>query len=244
MGDTNRIIMGDDYKLKKIEYDNRLEKVVLKYTCTANNILPVFNDEFTDYKVVKVLNDNGFYTISIVANVANKINGYFKECSFEGIEELISIDLIRYTSELTTMKNMFKNCINLSYINTKRLDTTNVTDITGAFMNCESLKVVNLLTCDLSRINSLNDLFNGCKSMLYIELPEMKNVYYMSHTFANCESVKEINLSRINTSSTTIMTALFANDISLKTIVGINDLNVSKTLSLILSLSKISFLLS
>lgn len=101
-------------------------------------------------------------------------------------------DLISYndTSNVTTMKNMFANCIKLTTI--PQLDTSNVTDMSSMFSNCTTLTTIPQL--NTSSVTNMKNMFIYCSNLTTIDISHM-NIESPSNTdyFANyCYSLTKL----------------------------------------------------
>ena len=94
-------------------------------------------------------------------------------------------------SDLTFMKCMFENCINLKSLDTSNWNSHFVTDMSRMFMYCASLTSLNLSGLETSHVEN------------------------MDYMFAGCESLTSLDLSNFNTVSLSSMTSMFDMDISI-----------------------------
>ena len=106
---------------------------------------------------------------------------------------LTSIDTsLAYTSEFTSMRQMFYNCSNLVDIDVSTFDTSRVTDMSGMFMGCTSLEYVEIKSLNKSKVTDMSSMFEGCSSLdlgQNTELGDISNVVSMSRMFYNCVSL-------------------------------------------------------
>lgn len=117
--------------------------------------------------------------------------------SFEGI---INFD---DTSNVTDMKEMFRECTNL--ISIPLLNTSNVTNMYGFAMANSSLKSIPLL--DTSNVTDMGYMLYKCVVLNNIPLFNTSNVTNMNSMLLGCEKLKEIPL--FDTSKVTNMSNMF-----------------------------------
>jgi surface protein len=91
-------------------------------------------------------------------------NGFKKLTSIEGIKNL-------KTDEVTSMKQMFKDC---SALNSNSLDlsgfiTSKVTDMSGMFWGCSALTTLDLGNFDTSQVTTMKNMFFKCSPTLSVE---------------------------------------------------------------------------
>ena len=115
------------------------------------------------------------------------------------------------TSEVTTMKEMFSGCTNLSSLTITNFDTSKVTNMQAMFHNCRSLSSLNLSKFNTSSVENMAFMFNQCRKLQTIEGLDnfdTSNVTTMQQMFAWCSGLKQLNLP-FNTSSVEHMEYMF-----------------------------------
>ena len=78
--------------------------------------------------------------------------------------------LILDTSNMTTMKDLFKNCTQLNSIECSDWDTSNVTDMSYMFVGCESLTQLDLSNWDISNVTTMESMFYNCTNLISITM--------------------------------------------------------------------------
>ena len=106
---------------------------------------------------------------------------------------LLTVDYLNIDTNITSMKEMFYGCTNLTYVNTTNWNTTNVTNMYYAFCNTK-----------ISEINVTS--FNTDK---------VTNMEYM---FGNCSLLRFIDITNFTTRSDTSTGSMFANNNNMKVI--------------------------
>ena len=106
---------------------------------------------------------------------------------------LLTVDYLNIDTNITSMKEMFYGCTNLTYVNTTNWNTTNVTNMYYAFCGT-----------NISEINVTS--FNTDK---------VTNMEYM---FGNCSLLRFIDITNFTTRSDTSTGSMFANNNNMKVI--------------------------
>lgn len=162
-----------------------------KFNSSIDTLFSEVNDGFV-YTHNDIDNGDGTITRTIYSDQLPTIIR-FEDC--EGLLELLYLN----TSELTTLRNTFKNCYNVTSINTTDWDTSNVTDMASIFEYCESLTSLNISNWDLNKASRTTSMFYNCTSLTSIL---MNNSDYNSVNKIIAElpdrSVSNIDLSQIN----------------------------------------------
>lgn len=146
-----RILKGININSKLV--DNKIELIVkgssrdiiLVYTATTD-ILPVFNNEFIDYRVESITTDDGSITKTILSSEKpTKIS--FKDC-----DTLTSVSYIDI-SNITNMNDMFYGCKSLTTLDVSNWDTEGWK--CGRLMEFKDTVTVN------TYLNKSNDFFES-----------------------------------------------------------------------------------
>ena len=121
------------------------------------------------------------------------------------------------TSEVTTMREMFRGCSSLMELpDLYMLDTSKVTDMAYMFYVCSGLTSLNLAT----------HVYLGGRRTVFTNFTTTK-VTTMANMFSGCASLTSLNLDNFNTSSVTSMRFMFNQCNNLATIVGIDKFDTS-----------------
>ena len=132
---------------------------------------------------------------------------------FKCCESLTDLDLSGFdTSNVTDMDGMFTGCESLTSLDLSGFDTSSVTDMDGMFTGCESLTSLDLASFDTSSITDLTCMFADCWSLTSLDLAsfDTSNVIDMNFMFAGCESLTDLDLSGFDTSNVTNMYNMFS----------------------------------
>jgi len=146
---------------------------------------------------------------------------------FNGIEK-IKFGLVD-TSEVTDMKNMFHNCISLTFLDVSNFDTSNVTDMSSMFHACKSLTSLNVSKFDTSNVTNMSAMFRECWGLSSIDISNFNtsNVTNMSSMFNSCSGLTKLDISNFNTSKVTSMFYMFHGCSSL-TSLDLSNFNTSE----------------
>lgn len=139
---------------------------------------------------------------------------------FSGLEELTYMDVRGLdTSDITSMYRMFFNCSNLTHLNLSGWDTGRVTDMSYMFQNCSNLTELDINGWNTGSVTTMYNLFRECKSLTRLDLSSwnMSSVTEISCMFYGCTGLTELNLSSWDTGNITgnRMEAVFYNCSSL-----------------------------
>lgn len=106
-------------------------------------------------------------------------SGDIRDCSylFGGSNEILvciflkKIDLSGFnTSNVTDMKFMFYDCVNLIDLNVSNLNTSKVTDMSYMFCNCQSIKTIDLRSFDTHNVIDMDVMFSNCREVKEIRV--------------------------------------------------------------------------
>ena len=114
-------------------------------------------------------------------------------------------------SNITSMKCMFGNCLNLDTLDLSNFDTTNVTDMSYMFYGCSGLKILDLSNFDTTNVTCMRSMFEGCYGLKTLELSnfDTTNVTCMRSMFNGCFGLKTLELSDFDTTNVTDMASMF-----------------------------------
>lgn len=123
---------------------------------------------------------------------------YTCERMFQDQDEITSLDLRNLdTSQVTSFLGMFWNCYGLKTINLTGLNTSRATSFALMFSSCTSLTSIDLSPLNASRVVSVSSMFSGCRSLTSVNLSSLKSapLQYASSMFSGCTSLTSIDLS-------------------------------------------------
>ncbi|MCR5418368.1 MAG: BspA family leucine-rich repeat surface protein, partial [Lachnospiraceae bacterium] len=101
------------------------------------------------------------------------------------------------TSRMTTMRNMFGSCRNLESLDLSMLDTSSCTCMGFLFKDCQSLSKVNLDNVDTSKVIDAGGMFRGCSALTELDLSsfDTSSVERIANMFNGCTNLETIYVS-------------------------------------------------
>ena len=184
------------------DYPNNL---IAKYTANASGVLPTFNSGYQ--YTINESELNGVYTVELYSDTD------FTSCTFSEKTELLTVDYLKVTDKVTTMRAMFYGCSKLTQLDVSNWDASQVTNMNTAFQNCSKLTQLDVSNWDTSQVKSMYAMFYGCSSLTQLDVSnfDMSNVTSMSAMFQNCSKLTQLDVSNWDTSNVTNMSAMFQN---------------------------------
>ena len=172
---------------------------------SSTDTLPVFNSGYT-YDYTDVDNGDGTTTRTITSDSLPT------SISFGSKTGLVNLSYLN-TSDLTSMREMFIDCYNLTSIDVSSFDTSKVTDMQHMFYNCGKLTSLDLSSFNTSKVTTMQHMFYNCSILTSINLSsfDTSNVTIMRYMFYNCKKLTSLDVSSFNTSNVTDMNNMFNN---------------------------------
>ena len=179
----------------------------------------------------------------------NTSNATNMTAMFRGCNNLTELDLRMFdTSNVKSMYNMFAESgiknVNLSSFVTHNLDGGGMQRM---FLKCTKLESLDLSSFDTSSITNFEKTFGGCSSLTKLDVSnfDTSNVTNFYDMFNGCSSLKELDVSGFDTSKAVIMGNMFSGCSSLESL-DVSHFNTSnvKTMSNMFSSLKCSLDLS
>ena len=127
-----------------------------KFNSSIDTLFSKVNEGFV-YTHTDIDNGDGTITRTIYSDQLPT------EIRFEGCEGLLEV-LYLNTSELTTLRKTFKNCYNVTSINTTDWDTSKVTSFYEAFGDCNLLTTLDVSNFNTSNVTDMGNMFYNCQS--------------------------------------------------------------------------------
>ena len=148
------------------------------------------------------------------------------------------------TSEVTSMSNMFYNCVSLGSLDLSGFNTDNVTDMSAMFaeshiysLNISSFNTANVTTMrrmfyntymtefdvhhfNTANVTDMNSMFGLCEDITSLDLSSFNTskVENMGSMFVTCERLSNLDISSFSTENVTDMSNMFYNCKALGTI--------------------------
>ena len=140
---------------------------------------------------------------------------------FEDCLSLTSLDLSNFkTEKVQNMNSMFDGCQNLTSLDLSNFNTENVQYMSEMFRGCQNLTSLDLSNFKTEKVQSMSSMFSGCSSLTSLNLSNFntENVQNMSEMFYGCKSLTSLDLSNFNTENVLDMSYMFSECNSLQTI--------------------------
>jgi surface protein len=138
--------------------------------------------------------------------VPARING--KQVALKAIdEEVIPRDIKKFAIdaqkdqsvqlESKTLAQGFRDCRDLTEVDFRGLDTSEVVSMAQLFENCSSLKSVDLSDCQTEKVTAMEAMFKNCSDLAEVQLANLNvsAVETMNQLFYGCEKLTFIDLS-------------------------------------------------
>jgi len=128
----------------------------------GKNITPIYKYNFPE---------KGHHTVYIKFKAI--IENPTLESIFTGIERLMSVTFSNFDNYIPLIKfyNMFNKCTNLTSVDLSKIsfDMKKKYDLTSMFKDCINLKYVNLNFKKFNVNTAVNDIFYNCKSLISVD---------------------------------------------------------------------------
>ena len=128
-------------------------------------------------------------------------------------ENITEIDTKYFdVSEVADFTYMFGGCNNLVSLDVSNFDTSKAETMWGMFAGCVKLTSLNLSKWNTSNVVRMRDLFKGCNSLVSLDLSnwDTSKVQFMTGMFHGCSLLTSLNLSHFNTSNVRYINSMFA----------------------------------
>ena len=105
------------------------------------------------------------------------------------------------TSNVTTMYCLFGGCNSLESVDVSHFDTSNVTDMRFMFIACEKLAKLDVKRFDTSKVRLMYGMFSGCSTLAVLDLSgfDVSKVEDMNRMFDYCYNLTTIYCKDENT---------------------------------------------
>ena len=179
------------------------------------------SDAEPNYTITKVVFDPSFQTVR-PTSLADWCAFFMNLTEVEGLQNL-------NTTEVTSLRRMFTNCMSLPELDLTSFNTNKVTDMSEMFAGCSDMVKVNVSSFNTAAVTTLDMMFAGCSSLTSLDLTNFNtsNVAHMALLFGGCSSLKQLDLSSFNTANVETMERMF-NGCSSMTTFAISHFNTAK----------------
>lgn len=131
---------------------------------------------------------------------------------FDSCSELTSLDVSGLdTNNVTDMKSMFGYCSKLTSLDVSSFNTEKVTDMSYMFTGCSGLTSLDVTNLNTSNVTAMNGMFRSCSKLTSLDVTGFKtdNVINMDEMFSGCSKLTSLDLTKFNTSNVTGMSSMF-----------------------------------
>ena len=189
-------------EVKSVESEEE-PMLIARYTANASGVVPTFNEGYQ--YIVNETESNGIYTVELSSD------DDFTSCSFYGQANLLTVEYLRVTNNVTTMDSMFYNCNNLTQLDVSNWDTSKVTTMYSMFGVCNKLTSLDVSNFDTSNITNMNSMFYGCSKLTSLDVSnwDTSKVTTMNYMFYGCKSLTSLDVSNFNNINVTDMQNMF-----------------------------------
>lgn len=198
----------EEYRIEKIEFMPNKE--------IPENVIGSFDASATKDKSIMAWyvdeDKDNMYELYIGGDggvVANEDSSYM----FAGIYNLTELNL-KYldTSDVKSMKGMFYYLSNLKKLDVSNLDTSKVENMSNMFYYLLGVSDLDLRTFDTSNVTDMSGMFEGCWSLQTLNLTSFNtsSVRNMSSMFESCSKLTKIELKEFDTSHVKDASSMFS----------------------------------
>ncbi len=115
------------------------------------------------------------------------------------------------TSEVISMRQMFRECTSLTSLNLSTFDTQKVISMRTMFYGCTGLTSLNISNFSTASANNIGYMFYNCKKLTSIDVSKFNTdkVTAMDGVFYNCAALTTLDVTNFNTQKVTTMESMF-----------------------------------
>lgn len=133
---------------------------------------------------------------------------------FIGCWELTDLDVSFFrTSTVKNMYGMFRECKSLKELDVSSFDTSAVKDMGQMFFECSCLTALDVSMFDTSNVRNFQDMFELCESLILLDLStfDTSKAYGngLSGMFFGCTALAEVDVSSFDTSGVSSLQCMF-----------------------------------
>ena len=169
----------------------------------------------------KIISVNSTKPINIQIQFSKRLST-FKEM-FKGCKNISKIKLNNmYTEDISETTSMFEDCTGLSDIKFENMNIDNIESTAKMFKNCGNLNNINMKNFSTKQTKDMSNMFDNCNFLsntTFIENLSTENSENMKEMFSGCLNIISLNLSGFNTSKVKDMSGMFNGMNKLKTLV-------------------------
>ncbi len=108
-------------------------------------------------------------------------------------------------------QKIFHSLTELTFIDLKDLNTSNVKNFNSAFENCKKIQELDLRQFNTSKLCTTQYMFNVCEELTSLNLSSFNTcqVNTMDHTFSSCKALTKLDITNFNTFNVKAMSKMF-----------------------------------
>ncbi|MCR5042759.1 MAG: BspA family leucine-rich repeat surface protein [Bacteroidaceae bacterium] len=178
----------------------------------------VFEDSFSAARPIYCIDwFNGFKKLTSIEGIKNlktdevtSMKQMFKDCSVLNSD---SLDLSGFiTSKVTDMSGMFWGCSALTTLDLSNFDTSQVTDMNSMFYKCSALTELDVSNFNATSVTDISSMFVGCSALDTLKMSgfEATNLKKMKNLFKGCDGLRKIDMSGFNTGNVSSLASFFS----------------------------------
>ena len=186
-----------------------------------------FGRMFNNCTNLKSLDLSGFYRGSLSFENCNNLTylilnrvkpSFFEEFNFQNISSIKEIKL-NQAQLPENMSEKFNGLVNLTSIEMKDCDASNVKNMSSLFEGCTNLQSIDLSSINTSQLTSMSSTFKGCTSLQSVVMPNYDNCLTdLSSAFEGCTRLQTLDLSGFDLSHLTNTSNMFSGCRRLQTV--------------------------
>ena len=129
------------------------------------------------------------------------ISQKFTECHKINVVESGSQIKLEWNSVINNARGMFYGCNEITEIDLKKFDTSQVTDMSSMFKHCSSITSIDVSNLNTKMVKSMSAMFRACSSLSSINIKnfDTSSVTSTERMFSYCGSLKSIDITHFNT---------------------------------------------
>ena len=167
-------------------YDNlRSSRPGTTFDLNTDYIYPDWQLDYTKIYVNKVVFDPSF----AAARPTSTFEWFY---GMENLQFITGMKENLNTSEVTNMRCMFMDCIELTSLDVSHFNTSKVTDMDAMFAYCEKVKSLDLSNFNTSNVTEMAFMFEGCTNLRTIYVGSGWSTAIVTYTddmFLDCTSL-------------------------------------------------------
>ena len=158
-----RILQNNEYKIQLVIQGNGEQNLLSDFFSDLPQKVLVNGDESRCSNRCNLTEEKNNITLIFYSELS------ICENMFNGLENILEVDLSNIDISCRNMDYMFNNCTNLEKITFGNINNE-IDSIKSIFYGCSKLQSLNLLDFVFSEITEMSKMFYGCSSLKYLNL--------------------------------------------------------------------------